>query len=496
MGLIARQTIKGSVASYVGVVLGTFTLLFLFPAFLSQDQIGLLRIVTNAAGMFSTLAVLGIPQISVKYYPYVHGGEEYRAYATLLYVVPLGGVLLCYLIFLAFKQQITDFYSQNAKELTQYYYLVWSITLLNTLYLAAASYARMNNRIVVPSAIKDVGIRILTILFFLGIIFHWFDFTIFLNLQIVIYGLALLGVLWYNHRLAPFRPSIRFERLKPFLKGVVSFGLFSVLTSTASILVTTIDSLMIGGMINLGNAGIYVIASYIGLVIEMPKRSLNAIAGPVLSESWKNQDIQKINELHARSSINQLLFGGGMLLLIWAGIDGIFYIMPNGETYAVGKWVVLFIGLAKLTDLTFGLTAEIISFSPKYRYNLYLLLFLAGIAVITNYFLIPLYGITGAGLATFISYLVYNILSYYLLKRDYGITPFTSASAKAMVLLVIVFLVIQFFRIDIPVLLLSILKVILASALLLIGIIYYRLSPDLWLLVKSSLEIFRNFTKK
>lgn len=496
MGLIARQTIKGSVASYVGVGLGTFTLLFLFPAFLSQDQIGLLRIVTNAAGMFSTLAVLGIPQISVKYFPYVQQGDDYRAYATLLYVVPLLGVLLCYLIFWVFKQPITDFYSQNANELTRYYYLVWSITLLNTLYLAAASYARMNNRIVVPSAIRDVGIRVLTILFFMGIVLNWYEFVHFLNLQIAIYGLALIGVLWYNHRLAPFRPSFQFWRLKPHLKGVVSFGLFSVLTSTASILVTTIDSLMIGGMINLGNAGIYVIASYIGLVIEMPKRSLNAIAGPVLSESWKNQDIKKINELHARSSINQLLFGGGMLLLIWAGIDGIFYIMPNGETYAAGRWVVLFIGLAKLTDLAFGLTAEIISFSPKYRYNLYLLLLLAGIAVVTNYFLIPLYGISGAGLATFISYLVYNLLSYYLMKRDYGITPFTPASAKAMALLVFAFFLVQFLTIDMPVLLLSFVKVILAAAVLSIGIIYYRLSPDLTLLVKSSTDIFKNFIKK
>lgn len=496
MGLIARQTIKGSVASYIGVALGTITLLFLFPAFLSQDQIGLLRLVTNAAGMFSTLAVLGIPQVSVKYLPYVQHKDDYRAYATMLYVVPAAGVVLCYLVFLLFRQPITDFYSRNAEELTRYYYLVWIITFLNTLYLAAASYARMNNRIVIPSAIKDVGIRVLTIVFFAGIVVKWIDFEDFLNLQIVIYGLALSGVLWYNHRLAPFQPSFNFRRLRPYLEGVVSFGLFSVLTSTASIIVTTIDSLMIGGMINLGNAGIYVIASYIGLVIEMPKRSLNAIAGPVLSESWKNRDIQKINELHARSSINQLLFGGGMLLLIWAGIDGIFYVMPNGETYAAGRWVVFFIGLAKLTDLAFGLTAEIISFSPKYRYNLYLLLLLAGLAVATNYFLIPPYGITGAGVATFISYLFYNLLSYLLMKRAYGITPFTPATAKALALLIIVFLLIQFLNLDMPVLMLSLIKVVLAAILLLIGTWYYRLTPDLPVLLKSSTEILKNFTKK
>lgn len=496
MGLIARQTIKGSISSYLGVALGTITLLFLYPAYLSQDEIGLLRIVLNAAGMFSTLAVLGIPQISVKYFPFVQKNEDYRAYATLIYVVPAAGVAVCYLVFLIFREQITLFYAKNARELTSYYYLVWIITCVNTLYLAAASYARMNNRIVVPSAIKDVGIRILTIAFFLGVGLQWFDFRVFLNLQIVIYVLAFVAVLWYNHILAPFKPSFAFGRLKSALQGVVDFGLFSVLTSTASIIVTTIDSLMIGGMINLGDAGIYVIASYIGLVIEMPKRSLNAIAGPVLSESWKENNLDKINNLHFRSALNQLLFGGGMLLLIWAAIDGIFYLMPNGEVYAAGKYVVLFIGLAKLTDLAFGLTAEIISFSPKYRYNLYLLLMLAVLAVVTNYLLIPKYGITGAGLATFISYLLYNLLSYWLMWRDYRITPFGVATAKAFGLLISAFLVVHFVEADFHILLVSTLKVSIALAMLVGGIIFFRLSPDILNFLKQFKDLIKNFTKK
>lgn len=496
MGLIARQTIKASIASYLGVALGTLTLLFLYPAYLTQDQIGLLRIILNAAGMFSTLAVLGIPQISVKYNPFIRNEDAYNSYATLLYVVPVGGVILCYVIFLIFKSPITQFYSQNARELTEYYYLLWSITFINTLYLAATSYARMNHRIVVPSVIKDVGIRVLTILFFAGVVFSWYDFEQFIHLHIVIYLLALISVLWYNQRLSPFKLSFKFRKLRASLSGVVSFGLFSVLTSTASILVTTIDSLMIGGLINLGDAGIYVIASYIGLVIEMPKRSLNAIAGPLLSESWKTRDIRMINEIHSRSSMNQIIFGGGMLLLIWAAIDGIFYLMPNGEVYSAGKYVVLFIGLAKLTDLGFGLTAEIISFSPKYRYNLYLLLFLAGLAVVTNYVLIPIYGMTGAGLATLISYIIYNFLSYWLLKRDFGISPFNQGTAKVLILLMVIFFLVHFIRVDIHILIVSAIKVLVALSLLIWGVIHFRLSSDMEELYVQIKRILQNFIEK
>ncbi|GCD78908.1 oligosaccharide flippase family protein [Schleiferia thermophila] len=496
MGLIARQTIKGSIASYAGVALGTFTLLFLFPAYLTESQIGLLRIVLNAAGMFSTIAVLGIPQVSVKYLPFIQTTKDYRAYATLLYLAGLVGVLVCYLIFLVFENSITQFYSKNSKELTDYYYLVWSITLLNTLYLIAASYARMNNRIVVPAAIKDVGIRILTIVFFTGIIYNLFDFKAYLNIQIVIYGLALLGVLIYNHQLAPFVPSFEFKRLKGHLKDVVPFAFFSLLTTAASVLVTTIDSLMIGGLINLGEVGIYVIASYIGLVIEMPKRSLNAIAGPSISESWKKNNIEAINQLHQRSSINQIIFGGGMLLLIWAAIDGIFYLMPNGEIYASGKYVVLFIGLAKFTDLAFGLTAEIISFSPKYKYNLYLLISLSVIAVLTNYLLIPILGITGAGLATFISYLIYNLLSYWLMYNRYKISPFSNDSIKAILLLSALFITISFLNFTNHSLINSGVKILFSIALLFIGIKKMNIRSDVYILSDRILKYIQGIFRR
>ncbi len=425
MGLIARQTIKASAASYVGVVLGYFTIMVLYPYFISKEEIGLLRIVLNAATLFATIGMVGITQVAVKFYPNLLTDRQKDIFGTLIYVLPTLGVLLCYVVFQFLEPWVTEFYKPNAPEIAQYYYLVWWITLLITLYGAGAAYARMNSRIVVPALFKEVGVRFLTIVVFLTFVYSSLTFHQYLNLQILIYSVVFIALLVYNQMLKPFKLNFHLKEIAAPIKGLGAFATLSLLTSAAGMIVITIDTFMIGGMQNLGFVGIYTISSYIGMVIEMPKRSLNAISGPSLSEAWHLKDFKKINELYQKSGLNQFIFGGLALMLIWMNIDDIFSLIPNAEVYRPGKYVVLFIGLAKLIDMAFGLNSEIIAYSPKYYMNLVLLLFLAILAVVSNTLLIPVYGITGAALATMISYFLYNILAFLFLNRNYRLQPFS-----------------------------------------------------------------------
>lgn len=437
MGLIARQTIKASIASYIGVVLGYFTIMVLYPYFISKEEIGLLRIILNAATLFATIAMLGITQVAVKFYPYLTNERQRDIFSTLIYLLPTLGVLASYIIFWIAEPWITEFYRPNAPEIAEYYYLVWWLTLLITLFGAGGAYARMYARIVVPALLKEVGIRFMTILIFLSFVYTSLSFHQYLNLQILIYTSMFIALLIYNYKLKPFKPNLRFREISAPVKGLRAFAGLSLLTSAAGMMVITIDTFMIGGMQNLGFVGIYTISSYIGMVIEMPKRSLNAISGPSLSEAWRDRDFSKINELYKKSGLNQFIFGGLALMIIWINIDDIFSLIPNADDYRPGKYVVLLIGLAKLTDMSFGLNSEIIAYSPKYYMNLVLLVLLAILAVISNTLLIPILGINGAALATLISYLLYNTLAFLFLNRNYSLQPFSLKSLYALIILLI-----------------------------------------------------------
>ena len=64
--------------------------------------------------------------------------------------------------------------------------------------------------------------------------------------------------------------------------------------------------------------------------------------------------------------------------------------------------------------------------SEKYRFDLYVNLFLIGLTLFTNMIFIPIYGIEGAALATGISIVMYNLVKWYLLKKWFGLQPFNS----------------------------------------------------------------------
>ena len=59
MGIIARQSIRGTIVTYLGVAVGFVTTFFVITRFLTAEDIGLARVLIDAATLFIGLAQLG-----------------------------------------------------------------------------------------------------------------------------------------------------------------------------------------------------------------------------------------------------------------------------------------------------------------------------------------------------------------------------------------------------------------------------------------------------
>ena len=70
MGVIARQSIKGAMANYLGVAIGFFVSFFILTRYLTQEEIGLTRVMVDAALLFSSLAQLGTNASIVRFFPW------------------------------------------------------------------------------------------------------------------------------------------------------------------------------------------------------------------------------------------------------------------------------------------------------------------------------------------------------------------------------------------------------------------------------------------
>src|SRR3989337_1905551 len=70
MGIVKRQGLQSSVIIYAGFLLGAVNLLVLFPKYFTPEQIGLTKILFDFSSVFVQLAMLGLPSIMLKFYPY------------------------------------------------------------------------------------------------------------------------------------------------------------------------------------------------------------------------------------------------------------------------------------------------------------------------------------------------------------------------------------------------------------------------------------------
>jgi O-antigen/teichoic acid export membrane protein len=111
----------------------------------------------------------------------------------------------------------------------------------------------------------------------------------------------------------------------------------------------------------------------------------------------------------------------------------LYEILP--EKFTGGLFIVIIIGLAKLYDNLMGNNNAIIFNSDYYRVVLFFGVLLAVTAIIFNMILIPLYGIEGSAIATFLAIIIYNTLKLVFVKMKLKMHPFSFTTIKVLFLL-------------------------------------------------------------
>lgn len=436
MGIVIRQSIKTTGISYFGFAIGYFNTLLLFPLVLSKEQIGLTRLLISVSYLFATFASLGAGNIPTKFFPYFRD-ESKQHHGILPFILSIGmiGFALFVVIFILLKDVIFSIYSKNSPLLLDYFYYFIPFTGVVVVTTIFESYLIVQQKPIVPAVVREILMRLFISLGLAAVLFKIFSFELFADSIVMYYAIGMLILIIYTKTEQVLFLKSNFEILKSqHLREMLLYAGFIIMGNASATIIANIDSLMLSAYIGLGSAGIYTIAFFIAAVIEIPKRSISQVVIPIVSQANKDGDIIKLKELYQKTSLNQLIVGGVIFLGIWCSIDNIFKLIPNGGIYSPGKWVVFYIGIGKLFDMATGINQEIVGTSKYYKIDLLLYLFLAGIAVITNFIFIPIYGITGAALASAVSILLVNSLRFLFLLKVFKIQPFTSGTVKVLII--------------------------------------------------------------
>ena len=425
MGVVKQDAFRTTLIAYVGLILGYLNKAVLFILLLSTVEIGIVNLLITSGLFFAQLSNLGTVYVTWRFFPFFRN-EAKKNYGFLLlnFLVVLVGSTVFTVLFCVFQHPINAYFSTKSPLFVQYAWWVVPVGMGHVFFLLFENYLRGLFKNVLPVFLQDVVLRVITTLLLVVYGMKGCSFEVFLGLLMLSNCLPAV-VLWiYLVRKKELMFSLKSIAVpRRFRRILWQFSTFSYINSLASIVVITLDALMIGGMIGLAAVGVYTTIVQITSALLVPFRAMTRVSSPIVAKYWKEKNLQGLQEIYQKSSGVGLFIGLLSFLGVWLPVKELFsFLRPE---FQAGIPVLLFLLLGRLVDMYCGLNGIIFATSKKYKYDLGFTLFLCAGIFILNYTLISAgYGIAGVGFATGIIYVFYNLARSFYIFKAYRLNPF------------------------------------------------------------------------
>ena len=159
MGIIARQGIKGSIVTFIGVGIGAVIKLFILTKLLDASQIGLIETISKIGMLISPFFILGAASVVQKYFVNFkndeHDGGLIASYTYLM----VASIVVSSIVYIVFKENILAYFDK-VPELEDYIYLPLLVAIAYVLFNFLRVLSLLNLRITVPNIFRGVFDRL------------------------------------------------------------------------------------------------------------------------------------------------------------------------------------------------------------------------------------------------------------------------------------------------------------------------------------------------
>ena len=432
MGIIQKQSVRSSLFILLGFIIGALNILILFPRFFTQAEIGLTRAMIDISLTLSVLCTLGSLPVIYKFFPFYNdytGTEKNDLPMITAIACAIGFTTTCIVGYFA-----KDFIIRKlgkSPEFASFFYTVYPYTFFLLLFMWLEAFGWCLKKTALTNFLRETAIRLLTTLLIILFAFKVIDLKLFIHLFCLLYLLPAVVLLItlirsgkWKLNIIPF--SSVTKRLK---KRMITFSMFLFGVQFLNVLARTNDTFLVIGLRGLAETGIFSIALYVSAAMEIPQRSLTSISIPILAESWKNKDMQRISSIYAKSISNLLVIALGMFGLIWLNIHNLVSFLNHlaskaGGNYEVISSLVFVMGLSKVLDLSTGVNGQIIGTSNYWRFDFYTNVFYTVLSIPMNFVLIKYFGLMGLAYSNLIALSLYNSSRYIFLYKKFGMQPY------------------------------------------------------------------------
>jgi len=297
-------------------------------------------------------------------------------------------------------------------------YVDWFLVLLfvRTNYYVACSLYRALNKVLVYSIVEFIQISseviLIICLFYVNKLSVSTLFAIFVIVEMVIY----LAVVMHITRYYGFHvPDIR--SISKFLK----YGTPLIFGEALFQVVDVSDRYFITHFLDLSKAGIYAANYNLAKIVHIFVPAILFPLFPLVAKYWEEKNQQKL-DAQIGSAISIYCFMSFPMIFGMIKVYNQLIIKLTTKQFVTEPFVLFFLlGAFFLVGLSYMFHYIIYVSNKTYIFAIILIL-IAIINIVLNYYLISLYKLSGAAFATFVSYILYFIILCFVSRKIFSWT--------------------------------------------------------------------------
>ena len=303
MGIVVRQSIKTTIVTLFGAVLGAIIVLastYLLPI----QYYGFIKNITNQALTFSYFLLMGVPSTLIVY---IHKFQEEpikkKTLVGFSFLIPILTCSIFFIVYTFLHDSIINHYQPIDRSINeQYFYLLPIFVLLLSLVTLFESYLNSQMRVALSSFMQAILIRVLTLILLVLAGYKIISISTFFYGMVLMYGIPILAMWWIaKYKTTNFQIAFNWRVFNKIeRKELLHFTWYHLLLSASLTLLGTLDANMLAFYSHQGvsDVGIYANAVFIISLFVIPYRAMTAASFPILTQAYHEKDMIKVKDVY------------------------------------------------------------------------------------------------------------------------------------------------------------------------------------------------------
>ncbi|SCY01566.1 Membrane protein involved in the export of O-antigen and teichoic acid [Nonlabens sp. Hel1_33_55] len=433
MGIVIKHSSWNLVITGFGFLLGAINVLALATTYLDADYYGLMNYILSTAFLLFPLMSFGLHNTIVKYYSTYKTDRERNNFLTQMLFWPVIGAIPIFLLLFVFYDDIRLLISTTNQLTGDFLWPILLIAVFQAYFEIFYAWTKVYLKTIGGNFLKEVFYRAAATIALLLVAFEVITQVQFIYSLILIYFLRMLamGIMAWR----TYAPKFTFYKLEAS-REILWYSVLMVIAGSVGTALIDLDKNMLNQYVDLADISYYGVAGFIATVVAIPARGMAQIMHPLTAGYFNAGDLKKVEWLYKRSALNLTIVAGLLMVLIICNVQEFYGFLP--PEFAIAIPVVLLICFVKFTENLLGSNNAILYNTNLYQFTLWLGLGLAIVAFLLNIWLIPIFGMIGAAIATCVAYVVYAFAKAYYVNIKLQMHPWTAKTTVALVVIIVV----------------------------------------------------------